>query len=160
MYTPRHFKPQEYIYPDLFFKYQSYGRLHLLPFAMDPDILKTADRLREFMRCPIYINMYSKGVVNSGLRPPINSVGSMTSQHVGGRALDLKFYSAKWNPEKLREYMKSIGCFEDDFDTRDDEEAFPFQLIKRIEWKPDMNWFHMDTFDMNDGTGAIYIFRQ
>jgi hypothetical protein len=148
----------ELVYPALYKQYKNKNRLDLLIRAFDLNAIMTLDRLREFMNCKMYINVYDKGFTESGLRHPTNNSGSPLSQHVYGRAFDARFYSKKWNPEKLREHMKSIGCFEDGFLNRSDAEAFPFLYIRRIEWLDDMPWFHFDTWEADKYTDHIVVF--
>lgn len=166
IYKPEKFILEELVYPDIFKEYETKGKLHRLWGLLDTDMLKTCDRIRFFIDTGVKINDWKWGGVfkESGLRPSGTSTGASLSQHKYGRAGDLKFNGNGWTPEKLREYMKKIGCFEAGFRDRTDEEAKPFLLITRIEWVtypnlPDkkMSWFHFDTSNTGNEDGSIQI---
>lgn len=161
IYRPKYFKEHEYIYPELYEKHKKDGTIWKLPQAMDKDVLITNDNIREFVNTSVTINNYAWGGVfsESGLRHADSETGSDLSTHKYGKASDLKFNSADWTPEKLREHMKKIGCFEPGFKLRRDLEAAPFLLINRIEWAKDveMTWFHHDTSALGNNDGSIAI---
>jgi hypothetical protein len=159
MYICKYFKLEELIYPELFTAYKN--RQNILYNALDDRILRAADAIREFIATPITINNWHTGgnFKESGLRNMATTTGAALSTHKFGRGLDLKFNSPKWNPEKLREYMKSIGCFEAGFLNRTDDEAKPFLNMTRIEWMDNMTWFHMDVSNYCNVDRSIMIVK-
>lgn len=163
IYKPKHFSIDEYIYPELYHEYKAKNQLWKLNQSMDERVLITNDRIREFVNTSVTINDYRWGGIftESGLRPFGTDTGSSLSTHKYGRASDLKFYSKQWTPEKLRNHMKDIGCFEPGFKQRTDKEAYPFVLINRIEWPTNkiMSWFHYDVSSLGPGDGSIGIIR-
>jgi len=160
MYICKHFNLHELVYPELYKQYEE--KQWALWKIFNPNILITADRLREFLKCKVIINNWYWGgsFRYSGLRPIDCKVGAPLSDHKFAHALDLKFESNIWNPERLREYMKSIGCFEEGFSSRIDDEAYPFILITSIEWNPGMTWFHVSCSNyLNTEKNCIRIIR-
>jgi hypothetical protein len=150
-----YFAIKELIYPELYEKYRKLGMENLLWRCLDMDVVESANRIREFVNSPITVNNGSRFTL-SGLRPFNTRVGAKLSQHKFGRALDLKF-RGNYTPESLRRYMRDIGCFEPGFLKRTDHEAYPFLLIKRIEWIPHMGWFHMDTYGKPNQSKIIIV---
>jgi len=162
MYKCEHFDVHEWVYPELYKKYLVNKKPDMkLWSVIDERVLITADRVREFVNIPVSINDWINGgnFKESGLREPSTSTGADLSQHKFGRAGDLKFNSSKWNPELLRQYMKSIGCFEPGFRYRTDAEAKPFVFIHRVEWRrtTPMSWFHYDVSPLYSDDGSILI---
>jgi len=162
IYTCKHFKINELVPYDYYEKYKD--QEWKLWMMFDDRALITIDLIREFIDIPIIINSqnyHGSKFDLSGVRPENANTGAMFSQHKFGRAFDLKFYSDKWTPEKLRLYMKEIGCFNEGFrnnfnysflDLKDYNkkdrlidyisnklniqtiEFIPFMFITRIEW--------------------------
>lgn len=161
MYKPKYFKLYEFIYPEKYNEYSRLDKLNNLWGCMDDRILITCDRLRAYLGIPVIINTWHRGGVykESGLRASTSATGADISQHKYGRACDLKFNSAKWSPEKLRNHMLIIGAFKPGFLDRTDDIAAPFVLISRIEWLKNMNWFHMDTSSTGNTDRSIAIIR-
>lgn len=153
-----HFGIHEFIYPSLFERYAKSGTQNRLWRCLDPDMVESCNRIRDFVGSPVTVNTANTGgrFSLSGLRPFNTTVGAKLSQHKFGRAADCKF-SGKYSPVGLRRYMRSIGCFEDGFLQRTDAEAFPFLLIRRIEWIPNMSWFHLDTFGGHNAKRIIVV---
>ncbi len=139
----------------------------------DPNVLISLDRVTEFVRIQdtasrTSINSYDPTSLTatacnteSGFRDINTNTGAKNSPHKKGRAFDLhierhRVLAAKGagNPhEGLRNYMDEIGCFKQGFkDRQNDPVAFPFLLINRIEWIPNMTWFHFDTYPAHDAT--------
>jgi hypothetical protein len=164
IYTCKHYKLHELVYPELYNEYNKKGLLYLLWGILDSKSLMIADKIweylnaRSFSKVSVIINNWKWGgnFRYSGLRPFDCPEGSKLSMHKYGKANDLK-----WNdlggPEALREYMKSIGCFEPGFRQRKDSEALPFVDITRIEWIDNMSWFHYDTSNGGNADGSIRI---
>jgi hypothetical protein len=157
MYTCRHFKLAELVYPELYKDHNGNSKLWV---CFDVRLLAAIDDIRDFIGIPVAINSWASGgtAKSSGLRPLSDNIGAKLSQHKFGRAADLKFNSKDWTPEKLREYMKKIGCFEPGFLDRTDDEARPFIHIRRIEWMRNMSWFHLDTYESDIKCSTIQVF--
>jgi hypothetical protein len=168
IYKPKYFDIHEYVYPKLYKEYLAKGEVYKLYGCIDERVFITNDRIRDFINknntnySVTVNNWYWGGAFSeSGLRDPNTKTGAGVSQHKYGRASDSKFDTPEWNPEKLREYMKSIGCFEPGFKMRKDKEAYPFLLINRIEWSTNeiMSWFHFDMSPLAPEDGSIGIVR-
>lgn len=164
-YTCKHFNISELVYPKL---YLTTGNTEKLWVCFDVRLLVAIDAIKEFLtrvsgvNCPVVINNWKTGGTfrDSGLRDMDNkAVGAGLSQHKFGRAADLKFNCGIWNPSKLREFMKSEGCFEPGFLSRTDADAAPFQHIRRIEWIDNMGWFHLDVYNSDLTQDTIKIIK-
>lgn len=85
MYTPRHFKVQELV-PPAVYKQRGAAAIELL----DDRILRSADQLRDDLGA-IVINdwLWGGSFTGRGLRIPGMGDYRHTSQHAGGRGLDL-----------------------------------------------------------------------
>lgn len=163
-YTCKYFKIKELVPYDIYINHKH--EAWKLWMALDIRSLLTADMIRELVDTSIIINSRNYGgkqFDNSGMRLKNSNVGAKFSQHKFGRANDLKFHSEDWTPEKLRLYMKKIGCFEEGFrkkftipflnlknfnkknslieyifnqlDQQVPIEFIPFIFMTRIEWK-------------------------
>jgi len=161
LYKTDHFKIHELVYPELYELAVKSRKVGLLWQFMDQELLIAIDRIREFINTSTTINDYAWGgrFKESGLRNHFTKTGATMSAHKSGKACDLKFSGNGWTPERLREYMKKIGCFEPGFKNRKDEEAKPFVLINRIEWMihKEMTWFHVDRSPYCNSDGSIGI---
>ncbi len=155
LYKTKHFSIKELVSHDTHNRAEEANALHKLWYLFDTNLLLSIDRLREFLNCSVSINTWAWGgdFNESGFRDFDSNISSIYSQHRRGNAADLKFKSDKWTPEKLREHMLSIGAFEEDFCLRTDAEAYPFVLLRQIEWigksysslEGEMSWFHAAT---------------
>lgn len=156
MFRPEHFDIKELVSQSLYEKTALKGRkaVDKLWYLFDTELLITIDRIRVFLDAGVTINnwKWDGRFTESGYRECTSNVGSSSSQHRRGAAVDLKF-SGRLTPEKLREYMLEIGAFQSGFRDRTDIEAYPFVLIKQVEWigstwnsdSGEMRWFHMAT---------------
>ena len=158
MYICRNFKLEELVGPEVF--KSAKGNINLWK-CFDVRLLVSIDLLRDFLKTPVKINDWTTGgnFKESGLRSVDTSTGAEFSSHKFGRAADLKF-GGDWSPQRLRTYMKMIGCFEDGFLKRTDEEVKPFLNIRRIEWLSDtQSWLHIDCFEEELHPSCIRIIR-
>ncbi len=122
MYSPKHFKSQELVPPEIFHSRGQYS-LELI----DERVLITLDRLRERFGVCIVNNWHLDGNYKySGFRTPESECYSPTSQHSFGRAMDCKF--------------KGISAAEIRAAVIRDRLEFPW--ITFIE--DEVNWFHFD----------------
>ena len=146
-YRCRRFTLSEICHPEL---YNHYKGNEILWRLFDSRFLMAIDDIAEFVKSPVTINNYAAKIPGnfkeSGSRNLLTTTGAIASAHKIFKGGDLKF-NEKWNPESLRNYMKKIGCFEPGFLLRRDKEALPFLNIRRIEWIPNMSWFHLDTIE-------------
>jgi hypothetical protein len=117
-YEPKHFKPQEFLPPEVYSL-----------MVMDPRILWTLDALRDFFHKPIIINnWHDKGPYSQrGFRTNLFT-GAALSQHRFGRACDFDIKGT--SAEEFRQLAKS-GALEHEL-----------TYITRIE--ENTNWCHVD----------------
>lgn len=105
-YSPRHFRPEEFVPPEIF---QKLGNQSLL--VMDYRILKTADTIRDVFGKVTINNWFWGGQRRySGFRHAACVVGAVYSQHRFGRAVDciLDGVSAE---EARKAILKNPGRF-------------------------------------------------
>lgn len=101
-----------------------------------PEILITADRVREYFGKPIIINNWHMGGNLSlcGFRPPDSGVGAKYSQHRLANAVDMHFDGLA--AEEVRAEMLK----------KPDDEAFKLITCMEIE----VNWNHIDCRNIPD----------
>ena len=129
-YKPEHFELYELVPRDIYERYSTIGKLHILWGILDPRVLWTNDRLRE---------RYGRMVMNDwwwggknqyrGWRPPNCEIGSILSQHRFARGSDL--IPTETTAERIRDDILADPFDED------------FQYITCIEM--DVGWLHFDT---------------
>lgn len=145
-YKSKYFKIEELVHPSILEKYgESSWKI------LDEDILKVADRIREYVNESTYVNTYAWGnnYKNSGVRV---DYGCSLSAHRYGMALDLKF---KATPLKdVLEYIMQ------------NQEEFYSLGLRRIESLAHTShddgitgWLHIDTVDKKGYENKIYVFN-
>lgn len=138
-YVPEHFTEQELVDPDTYEYYHDRGwdvwRL------FHPTILWTADKVRENVGVPCFINNWSSSGVNrgdrkwSGYRTPSSPYYSQYSAH-NGKAVDMIVYG--WDIENYVDFRHKII---------DNPWNDAFKYITRLEMTYSGNpigWIHMD----------------
>lgn len=112
-----HLYLDEYIPKELYAKYNSLGKLHILVGLIDSRLVQADQMLRNEFGPTVINNWWNGGLREwSGLRLPDTPYYSFTSQHSFGRASD-KLYNVP--AEQVREYIKKhwkalgITCIED-----------------------------------------------
>ena len=143
VYKPEYFKTYELVDPVTF---ASFGENSL--WFMDSRILWTGDALREYFNAPCIVNNYMTAKTgeyiykDSGLRYEINP-GAARSQHLYGRALDIKI-SGISSDDARKEILSKQGS----------EPAFRF--ITAVELG--VSWLHVDC--RNTNKSDIFTFSQ
>lgn len=84
--------------------YKQYGSMSVM--FLDKRIVDLAQKIRDMLGCPIYINTWMDGGIlqERGYRLPTTGTGSELSQHKRGAAFD--FHSDKKNTLELMEFVK------------------------------------------------------
>ncbi|MGX7949599.1 peptidase M15 [Oleidesulfovibrio alaskensis] len=144
-YTPRHFRIEELVPPQMAAHSRAAVRRNLL-MLFDMDALRTLDLLRRRYG-PVTVNTWHAGGNRtlSGWRPWDCATGAALSQHKYGRAFDCLFRDA--TPQEVRH----------DLLLRPDDEEF--RAIRRIEAFEGMNWFHFDTGNHDRQGHGIAVVR-
>lgn len=142
MYKPKHFVVQEFIPPDVFNKYGE-NSLSLL----DPNLLITADKIREFFNKPMTINTWHIGGQFSlrGFRPKDCPIGAKFSTHKPnekGISCAIDFDIAGLNAETVRKTILA------------NKNHNAFKYIMRMENL--VNWVHID---LKPTTNRILLFN-
>ena len=129
-YEPKHFKPQEFLPPNVYSL-----------MVMDPRILWTLDALRAFFGRPLTINNWHSGgqFQQRGFRNDPGT-GAPLSQHRFGRACDFDIYGTP--ASKFRELAKAGTLYHE------------LTYITRIE--ENTNWCHIDCAAV-PGTEIIFF---
>ena len=130
-YDPKHFKPEEYVPPEI---YKELGDKSIL--LIDYRILKTDDAIREHFGKPVLINNWHTGGnrIYSGFRPEYVLFGAKYSQHRYGRASDKIIPGLDIN-EVRKEILQN-------------QKHFPYITVM----EDDVNWLHTDCRCIVDST--------
>ena len=88
--------------------YDKFGMNSL--WFLDPNIIKLAQGMRDYINKPMTINDWwnGGGYQLSGFRPPASKVGAPLSQHRFGRAIDVKFKDTDY--DELRRNIIGNTC--------------------------------------------------
>jgi hypothetical protein len=131
-YKPKNFCVEEFVDPEIFHKRGSKS-LQL----MNPKILITADRIRDYFDRKMTINNWKWGGSRmwSGLRTASSSYHSMTSQHTFGNAIDFLIDGID-SKDVRKEIIKN-------------QKDPAFEFVTRLEEFEGMSWVHVDCANVN-----------
>ena len=146
-YKPKYFAVHELLPPKLYTAdmYSSEEARERGYLYFDEKLLITIDVIREIIGKPLICNTwYMDGNrQNSGFREQNCPIGSRTSQHKLGKAVDLVCHY--YTGEEMRQMIIA------------NQDKLPFPI--RMETGEEISWLHIDTKDMDYKGKKIYLFK-